>query len=80
MIDISVHKITGMTIDTPGEDDHWLTLTIKNAKGQEFEITMFVQQHGDDKVTMYEFLHEMRDSTERAIKELISVQKPQSED
>ena len=80
MIDISIHKIVGIAIDTPGIDDNWVQFTIKNTKGEEFEITTFVQQYGDDKVTVYEFLHDLRDSTERAIKELISVQQSQSED
>ncbi len=80
MIDISVHKIVGIAIDTPHVDNNWIELTIKNSKGEECEVTMFLQQHGDDKVTLYEFLHDLRDSTERAIKELISVQQSQSED
>ena len=80
MIDISVHRITGITIDTPHVDNNWVQFTITNTYGQECEVTMFLNQYGDDKVTLYEFLHDLRDSTERAIKELISVQQSQSED
>ena len=80
MIDISVHKIVGIAIDTPRIDDNWVQFTIKNTYGQEFEVTTFIHQYGDDKVTLYEFLHNLRDSTEQAIKELISVQQSQSED
>ena len=80
MIDISVHKITNIAIDTPTLEDNWIQFTIKNKRGEECEVTMFLQKYGDDKVTTYEFLHDLRDSTERAIKELISVQQSQSED
>jgi flavoprotein len=80
MIDISVHNITGIAIDTPSVDHNWIQFTIINKRGEECEVTMFLQQYGDDKVTLYEFLHDLRDSTERAIKELISVQQSQSED
>ena len=72
MVDISVHRITSIAIDTPNVDHNWVQFTIKNSYSQECEVTMFLQQGGDDKVTLYEFLHEMRDSTERAIKELLS--------
>ena len=71
MIDISVHKITSIKIGTPHVDNNWVEITIKNARGEECEVSMFLQQNGDDKVTLYEFLHGMRDSTERAIKELL---------
>lgn len=80
MMDISVHKIVDIAIDTPRIDNNWVQFTIKNTYGQEFEVTTFLQQYGDDKVTLYEFLHNLRDSTEQAIKELISVQQSQSED
>ena len=80
MIDISVHKIVGIAIDTPSYENNWIQFTVKNTRGEECEVTMFLQQYGDDKVTVYEFLHDLRDSTEQAIKELISVQQSQSED
>mgnify|MGYP001378108991 FL=1 len=59
MIDISVHNITDIAIDTPHVDNHWVQFTIKNKRGEECEVTMFLQQHGDDKVTLYEFLHDL---------------------
>ena len=80
MIDISVHKITNIAIDTPRIDNNWVQFTIKNTYGQECEVTMFLNQYGDDKVTLYDFLHELRDSTEQAIKGLLDVQQSQSED
>ena len=80
MMDISVHKIVDIAIDTPRIDNNWVQFTIKNTYGQELEVTTFIQQYGDDKITLYEFLHNLRDSTEQAIKELISVQQSQSED
>ena len=32
MIDISVHNITNIAIDTPSVDDHWIQFTIKNRR------------------------------------------------
>ena len=80
MIDISVHKNVGIAIDTPRYENNRVQFTAKNTRGEECEVTMFLNQYGADKVTLYEFLHDLRDSTERAIKELISVQQSQSED
>ena len=77
--DISLHRITDVKINTPNYDHNWVEIVVKNTRDQEFELTVFLSE-GEKETTIYEFLHELRDSTETAIKELISVQQPQSED
>ena len=80
MIELSAHRITNIAVDTPSVDHNWIQLTAKDVRGEEFEVTLFLQQSRDKNTTLYDFLHELRDSTEQAIKELISVQQSQSED
>ena len=77
--EISIHRITDVKINTPNYDHNWVEIVVKNTRDQEFELTVFLSE-GEKETTIYEFLHELRDSTETAIKELISVQQPQSED
>ncbi len=77
--EISLHRITDVKINIPNYDHNWIELTVTNTRDRKFELTMFLSE-GEKETTIYEFLHELRDSTETAIKELISVQQPQSED
>ena len=80
MIEVSAHRITNIAVDTPTVDNNWIVLTARDVKGQEFEVTLFLQQSHDKNTTLYDFLHELRDSTEQAIKGLLDVQQSQSED
>ena len=72
MIDISVHKITSIEVGTPHHDNNWVELVVKDSKGQKFELTMFLKDAGEDKTTIYDFLHQLRDGAERAIKDILS--------
>ena len=80
MIEVSAHRITNISVETPHVDNNWIVLTARDVKGQEFEVTLFLEKSHDKNTTIYDFLHELRDSTEQSIKELISVPQSQSED
>jgi len=77
--EISLHRIKDVKINTPNYDHNWVEIVVKNTRDQEFELTMFLSE-GEKEATIYEFLHGLRDSVEKAIKENLSVQQSQSED
>lgn len=77
--EISIHRVTDVKINTPSYDHNWVEIVVKNTRDQEFELTVFLSE-GEKETTIYEFLHGLRDSVEKAIKENLSVQQPQSED
>jgi len=77
--EISIHRITDIKINTPNYDHNWVEIVVKNTRDQEFELTMFLSE-GEKETTIYEFLHGLRDSVEKAIKENLSVQQSQSKD
>jgi len=77
--EISIHRITDVKINTPNYGHNWVEIVVKNTRDQEFELTVFLSE-GEKETTIYEFLHGLRDSVEKAIKENLSVQQPQSED
>ena len=77
--EISIHRITDVKINTPNYDHNWVEIVVKNTRDQEFELTVFLSE-GEKETTIYEFLHGLRDSVEKAIKENLNVQQPQSED
>jgi len=77
--EISLHRIKDVKINTPNYDHNWVEIVVKNTRDQEFELTMFLSE-GEKETTIYEFLHGLRDSVEKAIKENLSVQQSQSED
>ena len=77
--EISIHRITDIKINTPNYDHNWVEIVVKNTRDQEFELTMFLSE-GEKETTIYEFLHGLSDSVEKAIKENLSVQQSQSKD
>jgi hypothetical protein len=77
--EISLHRITDISVEIPQYDYNWIELTVRNTNDEKFEFTMFLGE-GQKKTTVYEFLHKLRDSVEQAIKEHLDAEHSKSDD
>lgn len=81
MIDnLSLHQITNVEVVIPNRDlqaNNWVEITFKNNKDEKLELTLFLKHVRDEKdnVDIYCFLSELRESIEKAIKEILDVQR-----
>ena len=75
---LNVHRIVKATIDVPNFDHHWVDFNVVDDKGEKFEFCMFLKQSHEQTIDPYDFLVELRDSVEKAIR--VTLQKEQSDE
>jgi hypothetical protein len=77
---LSLHQITNVEMVIPSTDlraNNWVEITFRNNQDEKFELTLFLKHVRDEKdnVDIYCFLSELRESIEKAIKEILDVQR-----